>query len=372
QVLKQYLEKLSFKVGTWASVLNYVDGFAGPWRAVTDDLSDTSPHIAIQRLRIAKAGLARRQHYPAIRCLFIEKDNEAFRRLEESVNLITDIDANVLHGEFEHAIPQVLKFARVGGTAGFTFFFIDPTGWSGFGMDAITPVLRHAPSEVLINFMTKDIKRFIDDPFSTALLKYVELFGTHDYRQQWAGLEGQDREDRIVQTYCERIRQAGNFTHVISAIVLHPTDGRTHFHLIYCTRHAEGLRTFRAIEEKTMEQQEHIRAEAQQQNRIGRTLQLDLFTSENLGAGSHYEMLRARYLATSHSALESLLKSSGMLTYEDIEQAALQMPMTWVRDIQAWVKDWQAQHLIRVDGLMPRERTLKPGKQHIVSWIGPR
>ena len=56
-VLRRYLQKLAYKVGSWAGTLNYVDCFAGPWQHSDDELKDTSPFIAIDELRAARDGL---------------------------------------------------------------------------------------------------------------------------------------------------------------------------------------------------------------------------------------------------------------------------------------------------------------------------
>jgi three-Cys-motif partner protein len=56
---------------------------------------------------------------------------------------------NALPGTFEANIPDILR--SVG--PAFAFFFIDPTGWTGFRMEAIKPVLSHRPGDVIINFM---------------------------------------------------------------------------------------------------------------------------------------------------------------------------------------------------------------------------
>ncbi|MGZ3637089.1 MAG: three-Cys-motif partner protein TcmP, partial [Ktedonobacterales bacterium] len=190
--------KLAYKVGRWNEAINYVDGFAGPWRANAQNLSDTSPHIAIRELRAARDGLSSAgQSAPSIRCFFVEKAPDSCQRLQESVANIQDVQICVRQGEFEQHIQDALDFASEVSKS-FTFFFIDPTGWTGFGMHAIAPVLRHTPGEILINFMTKDIKRFIDDPTSVALPAFEELFGSRDYRANWQGLAGQDREDEIV------------------------------------------------------------------------------------------------------------------------------------------------------------------------------
>lgn len=51
------------------------------------------------------------------------------------------------------------------------------------------------------------------------------------------GLSGQDREDEAAFAYARQIGRAGNFPFVCTAVVLNPQQERTHYHLIYATRH---------------------------------------------------------------------------------------------------------------------------------------
>jgi three-Cys-motif partner protein len=368
-VLREYLERLAYKVGSWCNTLNYVDGFAGPWRAADESLSDTSPHIAISELTKASQGLKQRGNSPAIRCLFVERDHEAVSKLRESLKGINSVSTTILEGEFESFVDYVLQFAR-SGQKNFTFFFIDPTGWTGYGMKVITPILQHTPGEVLINFMTKDIKRFIDDPLSSALTTFQDLFGSGDFRKQWSGLTGIDREDAIVKAYCERVRSAGKFAYVVSTVVLHPTDSRTHFHLIYGTRRIEGLRVFREVEAKTVAEQERIRAAAQQAQRVYRSMQYELFPSDIIGAGTHYQTLRTRYVDQSRSVIQAALTQRKTIPFDELEEMALTQCMTSTQDLKGWLREWQARGLVAFQGLGPRGRIPQPGKNHYVEWLG--
>lgn len=235
-MLRNYLQKLTYKVGWDGGTINYVDGFAGPWRSSDKDFRDTSPLIAIDQFRNVRDDL-QQLHRPhlTIRCLFVEKDSIAADTLKSILVGFDDFESEVLIGEFESRIEDVLQFLRMCRRP-FGFLFIDPTGWTGFGMRAITPLLRHSPGEVLINFMTKDIIRFIDDSRSSIRSTFEDLFGTTDHRDYWAGLNGQLREDAIVAAYVDRVRTVGGFDYVASSVIANPTLDRTHYHLIYASR----------------------------------------------------------------------------------------------------------------------------------------
>ncbi|HEU4326409.1 MAG TPA: three-Cys-motif partner protein TcmP [Roseiflexaceae bacterium] len=368
-VLRQYLQKLVYKIGRQGGVLNYVDGFAGPWQDRSDDLSDTSPHIAIHELLEAQNGLAKQNCPPLhLRCLFNEDDRRAAQRLAASLNRYdgASIKTQVLCGTFEENLPTIHRFVQQ--PRAFSFFFIDPTGWSGFGMRTIEPVLQLRRSEVLINFMTEHIRRFIDDDTPQTRASFDELFGIDNYRAQWQDLKGQDREDAIVQAYCRRIQEVGQFSWVSSAVVLHPTDQRSYFHLIYATRHDEGLRVFREVERKAMAEQEQVRAKAQQDRRINRNGQFELFEPEEYGDGNYYGELRNRFLVQARQQIEGVLQVRRRIVFEEIELLALANQLVWPSDLKKWIKEWQDKNLLVIEGLGPKERV--PKKQHILVWNG--
>ena len=126
-------------------------------RSASECGADTSFMIAIKKLRAVREGLAKVGRTPKIRCMFVEKEPGPYRALEAAVRDVTDIQIEALNGEFEYSIPEVLKFV---GSA-FSLVFIDPTGWTGFGLKQITPILQHRPGEVLVNFMFDYIHRFL-------------------------------------------------------------------------------------------------------------------------------------------------------------------------------------------------------------------
>ena len=70
-------------------------------------------------------------------------------------------------------------------------------------METIAPLLRQNPSEVLINFMTGHIRRFIESPQTQTQESFVKLFGSSQFKDKLKGLEEKDREDALVTAYSE-------------------------------------------------------------------------------------------------------------------------------------------------------------------------
>jgi three-Cys-motif partner protein len=161
-ILKGYLQALAFKIlQSPHEVLTYVDGYSGPWRTQTESFSDTSFMIAINVLKDAQDSILKATgKRKTVRCLLIEKDAAAHRKLSSAVSVHNDpgnkFFIETVHGEFEEATDRIVKC--VGNS--FALVFIDPTGWTGYAYDRIKSVLQHRQGEVLINFMYDHANRF--------------------------------------------------------------------------------------------------------------------------------------------------------------------------------------------------------------------
>lgn len=369
-ILRHYLERLAYKVGSWSNTLNYVEGFAGPWKHRTQDYSDTSPHIAISELRRAKAGLAKIGRHPHIRCAFCESDPSAAAELTQSLARYEGIEAVVFPGPLLNHVEDILRFIQVPRVPEprFTFLFLDPTGWTGFDPEAIAPILRIRNIEALINLMTKDIIRFVDSSDARTRRSFDPLFGSRAARVAWEGLVGRDREEAIVGAFRQRLQEIGGFKYAVDTVVLNPTSNRTYFHLVYATRNIEGLRAFRQVERESVPQQNKLREQARQRLRIERSGQGELFVPGEVEAVTDLQRLREECHDRALDAIVDLLQERKEIPYDDLEEAALLHRMVSERELKDWIAMLRAEGPIEVAGLGPRERTPKPGHGHRVVW----
>lgn len=371
EVLRRYLQRLAFKVGGFrpGTTLNYVDGFSGPWDAVAADDRDSSPSIAMSELAVARDDLARNGKSMTVRAMFVEKNAAAFARLK-GLCASAPVKAVALQGELEDHIDRAVQFARQG-TNPFAFVFIDPTGWTGFALPRIAPLLRVRPSEVLINFMWGHIGRFIDDEGSTVEGSFDDLLGedTTRYRARWRHLSGLDREDEVVRTYCERVREVGELEHCVSTVIVNPTIDRTHYHLVFATRSRKGLVTFREIERGLAPLQRDVRARAKQRKREGATGQLGLLAPTQMDTG-YFASLVERYRHRARAAVEASLTAGRDVPYEALVDVALGWPMTSEADLKAWIGSWREAGRVELHGLGARERSPKLDAGHLVRLLG--
>jgi three-Cys-motif partner protein len=370
-ILEGYLQKLAFKVGWNGVTLNYIDGFAGPWKSKSDTLEDTSPHIALRVLRAAREALSARGRPPlSIRAMFVERGSEESKALEASLVSYSDVETEVRHVEFEDVVADAVRFGHEGSKP-FCFTFIDPCGWTGYGLKVITPLLQVRRSEVLVNFMTNSINEWIDDPRPQTAATFEDLFGSTGFRDAWHGLRGIDRQEAIVQRYCQRLREAGGFRHVVSAVILMPGQDRAHYHLVYATRKDEGLRVFREIERATLATQGEMRGASmsrRRQQRSGGQQELP-FMAQELGTRFLRDLIH-RYRDRAVKLIASHLPAGASVPFDRIAVQAMQIPMVAEQDVRDLLMEMTEDGRIAVDGLQGRQRTPQWRRGHSIRLLG--
>ncbi len=372
-ILEHYLERFAHIVGSVWDAITYVDCFSGPWNARSERLEDSSFAVALSQLQAARTNLAdlklaRGRPPLELRCFFLEKDPAAFAKLREFATSVRDAEITTKNATLEESISDIVAFVAHRQNDAFPFVFVDPTGWTGFGLDVIQPLLRLRPGEVLVNFMTGHIVRFAEHSDAGIQQSFDRLFGSVDYRSRIAGLTGQDREEELVRCYAEAIGQAGGFDHVCPAIVLHPEKDRTHFHLLYATRNAKGVEVFKQVEKKAMEVMEQARGEAQQRKRQGKSGQMEMFGAAGMHDPRYHAQLRQRHVDAAKQQVEDLVANRRVVPYDEAWIASLSHPLVWESDLKAWIAEWGKSGRIVVDGLKDRERVPKRGKNHRLVW----
>jgi len=364
-VLRQYLTALALIVGrTFARDIVFVDCCSGPWETVTDDLSDSSVGIAIQQLRLARDMLNGEGRSVTFRCLFAEEKPSTFAQLKKFCDAVTDIEVEALPGDFTQHIPAIQRFVARRNKS-FPFFFIDPTGWTPLQINPLTPLLRTDPGEVLINFMTSHIRRFL----SAEGKDFDALLGQQPL-DEIQKLSGQERDDAALFTYAGHVRQRGNFPYVCTTVVLNPERNESHFHLIYATRHHKGVEVFKQAERKAREVMTMARAEIKERKRIDCTQQRELFTVEEHGAAPDRQLValcdryqgRAKELVQEHLVRNRLRR----VPYETVWQIACLFPLVWETDLRRWIREWKGN--VTIVGMEPKQRVPKCDAGNVLIW----
>ena len=367
-IFGNYLQRLAYIVGFKWSSITYVDGFSGPWNARSSDYRDSSFAIALEELRKAQQTHLSRGKDLKIRCYFIEKELGASSALENfaASQRAPDTEIKTFEGEFQEAIPDIVHFIKGGGPATFPFIFIDPKGWTGYALEKIMPLFVFSRVEIMINFQTRFISRFIS--LQETRESFQALFGSEDVRERILGLQRSEREEASVNEYCKCLKQAGGFKFVTVAIVLRPESNRTHFHLIYATKHAKGVDVFKDAERKSVPLMHKARADAQSRRRVQRKGQLELLPSKDMYDESYYDSLRNQFCNRAKQDIKAILQQRHSGFYDDIWTVALSHPLVWEQDLREWLKKWQADRLVICEGMKSGQRVPKRGQRIRVVW----
>ncbi|MGZ8900954.1 MAG: three-Cys-motif partner protein TcmP [Limisphaerales bacterium] len=363
-ILRNYLLRLALIVGSWSKAIHYIDCFSGPWNVRGENYEDSSFGIAISELRKAREKLSERSIPLKLRCFFLEENPIAYSKLAAFTEQIDDIEVETQSKRLEESISDILSFHKRSKPS-FPFVFIDPTGWTGFPLNLIRPLLQLKPSEVLINFMTWHARRFIESEQERA--NFDALFGDSDWRSEIAGLSGDERDDAMVRLYASRIREAGQYAFVAYTPVLHRADDTTHFHLIYATRSEKGLEVFKDAERQAVALMEQKRAEAQQSKRTagGQTL---LFGSAEMHNPEYYDKLRTTYLRQATERLETDLVERQLIDYDEAWSAFVNHPLVWEKDLRDQISLWRKSGHLNIPGL-PARQVPKRGRNMILQWM---
>jgi len=372
-ILRKYLQRFAHVIGSWASSITYVDCFSGPWESKAPDLSDTSFAIALEELRKARVTLTAQNRPIGIRCLFLEENAKAHARLKEYAERQTDVVVETRNTAMLDAIPEINGFIDRGGRDTFSFIFIDPTGWSGFDLNRIETLLQRSPGEVLINFMTEHIRRFVTPKEKRAEIidSFRRLFGTDEVFERISKMtDAQDREDELFTAYAERVREVGKFDYACPAVILHPVGDRTYFHLVYATRHRKGVEVFKGVEKKAFPEQERIRAAAEERHAIQQTHQASLFANETDQPPSPRAMtLRKRYLTAARKRIEDVRAGRRQVSFDEIWDTAMAFPLVWESDVKDWIAEWKRNRRVKVLNLKPKQRVPQRDEGHVIEFL---
>ena len=260
RILETYLLKVFNILGKYEKQINYVDGFAGLWQSQDERRGDTSSGISIECMtKCIDSVQSTYRRSINFRGLYIEKSAKKYRELESFVDgkaRETGIDLTAWQGPFEGHVDRIKDWC---GDA-FTFFFIDPMGWSQSLPSVVAPLLSRPKSEFLIYFPTDHIKRF--SGLQSLQDQMTEILGSP---ADLAALSSDERENTIVNLYRRTISQvasaeAGERVWTAYEPIRDPARQRTKYHLVYLTKHHKGIVAFKETSENLGDLQDSVRA----------------------------------------------------------------------------------------------------------------
>lgn len=269
ELLRRYLEKLLFIKGmTGTREITYIDCFAGPYKDESEDIQATSIAISLGILKKVREALAAKEKYVTLRAVYVEEKKSRYNRLKSYLdsNCPSGIQAFPIHGDYSKKADDILKQC---GNKGFSFFFIDPLGWTDVGIPRLRKFLERSKSEFLITFMYDHLNRFVKKAeLRSQVSALLGLLSEADY-EYISGAQPKEREEFIVRKYREQVITAmgaenGLRARSYHAVIKDKDKDRTKYHLVYGTRHHKGIIELAEQSEKTEFVQRVVRIQVKQ------------------------------------------------------------------------------------------------------------
>lgn len=329
--LTQYLEMASFRTLQGSSpTFNFVDAFAGPWSVEDDsDYSDSSFDQALNTLEGVRVHLARKgQSDLEVRFCFCEKDKQSAEKLRRYAEKNRDFEIYVFPGTFEDNLDNVAAACK----GGFTFTFIDPTGWN-IDSEPVLEFLSRRHGEVLLNFMAENINRHV--AYEGVSESVGRFLAAPDWKDEFNALPNDwNNEKRILHLLKKRMKAVAAARYIPDFPILKPRENRVKMRLLLGTRSAHGVEVFRETQRKVERTQIETRHRIQREEGGFATLfsgeEIAMFEQGRAGVGCQKFQREAQ-----EHVLDRLSESKSLL-FEDIAvevMEAVPIRMTQFKDL---------------------------------------
>jgi len=296
--LNKYLESAAYKLFQARSpVFNFVDAFAGPWRvADTDQYSDASFSQAVQTLdAVRRALLDMGRNGLKVRFRFCERNPASVAKLREFASQKPEFDIQVFAGAFEDNLDGI----RSACADGFTFTFIDPTGWN-VESSKVFDFLRQLNGEVLFNFMAEEVNRHAGwDGVAASLGRFL---ADPDWKTAFEALPEGSNETKILTLLKAKMKEGKIATFLPDMAIQRPREDRVKMRLILGTHSGVGVEVFRSVQEKVEKEavrtRHTIQTKESGQSQLFPEEQIIAFEMDRDGVGcsAHMEWARQRLL----------------------------------------------------------------------------
>jgi three-Cys-motif partner protein len=302
--LTRYLQGAAYKIFLGrTNVFNFVDAFAGPWE-VNDQAqySDASFDQAINTLEAVRSDLES-QGFSGLKVRFClcEKRSEAVGRLRSYAEGRPQFEIHIFEGKFEDNLDGIAAAIP----DGFTFTFIDPTGWD-IRSDLVFKFLKDRTGkglggEFLLNFMADHINRHAE--YSKVVASFGRFLDDPDWEQEFGALPSSwSNQDCILHLLERRMRDRAVAKYLPNFSIMVPRQERVKMRLVLGTFSPLGLEVFRDVQFKVEQEEIAIR----QKLREGESPQISFFSPEDVVA-MQQETMGVGCLANRRGAADRIL-----------------------------------------------------------------
>jgi len=359
--LKEYLKLAAFKILQGRSkTFNFVDAFAGPWN-VSDksDFSDTSFHQALDTLETVRSSLGRGGIAGLkINYCFCEKNTEAFKELRNFADEHKKFGIHVFNGKFECHLDEISEICR----NGFTFTFIDPTGWK-IDSTPIFEFLKNQGGEFLLNFMAEHINRHAG--YSKVSASFGRFLANPNWKADFDSLPPKwSNEVKVLTLLKKNMKSNGIAEYLPDFPIGKPNENRLKMRLILGTNSPIGLEVFRNVQKNIERKEIQMRNERTQISSNQPSLfsddQITKLEQETIGVGclSYQKLAKKRIV--------ELLNQQQSMAFDELAIDVLEnVPITKTQ-IKNLANRLKTQNLICFE-LPPRKRV--PQEETIIKLV---
>jgi three-Cys-motif partner protein len=360
-LLRRYLERFAYKILHGYGAADFIDGFSGPWENKDRTrFRDTSFGIALETLNTAAANLAEQGKPARVRCIFNEKDTAAAKDLADFVERVRPefphVEIHSLTGSFEDNAPRIDRLA----THPFRLVFVDPTGWTGYPLDALKTVCQRR-CELILNFMHEHIQRHLYHP-SEDRERWLRAIVGDGIAAEFAGRElpAEDIRAAVLRMFKTELR----FVYACHSPIEMVEKRRLHFSMIYGTSAAQGVFALRDAEKKALSEHEQT-----VENRRSRG-QLSLFSDTEQPAGP-YGALRRQHLADLPQLVAELARKTKDTCpfFENFAAVLMESHFVTAPEIKKEISALAKQRLIEPNWKVRKPKARGPDNADNIVWI---
>lgn len=177
-----------------------------------------------------------------VRYRFCERNPDSAAELGRFAAERQEFDIQVFQGAFEGNIDRIAAACH----DGFTFTFIDPTGWD-IESEKVFAFLRRLNGEFLFNFMAEEINRHATwDGVSKSFGRFL---ADPDWEREFRKLpDDWSNERKVLHLLRTKMKRADIAAYLPGMAILRPRDSRVKMRLLLGTHHALGVEVFRTVQ----------------------------------------------------------------------------------------------------------------------------
>jgi len=358
-LLRRYLERFAYKILHGYGAVDFIDGFSGPWKNKDRTrFRDTSFGIALETLNTVAANLSEQGREAQVRCIFNEKDPVAAKDLADFVERVRPefphVEIHALTGCFEDNAPRIDRLAA----HPFRLVFVDPTGWTGYPLDALKTVCQRR-CELIVNFMHDHIQRHLYHP-SEDRERWLRAIVGDDIAADLAGRElpAEDIRAAVLRMFKTELR----FVYACHSPIEMVEKRRLHFSMIYGTSAADGVFVLREVEKKALPDHEWTVKDRRARG------QLSMFDDHSPGP---YGALRSRHLADLPALVTKLARRTkdAPQTFERFAANVMEKHYVSPPEIKKQIAEMAKHGLIEPTWKTRNEKARVPDTKDLIVWI---